>query len=240
MRHRGPTVLAAAIVLIGAVAACAGPTSSTGPDSGPAAPAAPIVAVPAPPAASGPAASASPTGPASPAHTGPASPASSPRTAGGGTTGPRASVGWDDVDLGKVMFKVMNCPDQPEAHGRAESRGHKMADLTGDGVADLIQAASCFTTTAANANNIAVFDGRHPSATPKTLLVIGRDAYLQGDVQITTSGRTVTVVSNALSKKAARCCPDLKITQAYTWTGDHFTRTKYKEEPGPCTQDVCA
>jgi hypothetical protein len=236
MRFRGPAVLAAAIVLIGAVAACTGPTTSAGPASS----AAPIAADPAIPAPADPVAT-DPVAPASPAPADPDAPASSaPGSGTGGATPAKPSISWNDVDLSKVMFKVLKCPDYPEAHGKTVFRGHKRADLTGDGVPDVIEAASCFTTTAANADNIAVFDGKHPSAAPKPLLVIGRGAYLQGDVQIKTSGRTVTVASNALSKKAARCCPDLKVTQTYTWSGDHFTRTKYKEEPGPCPLDLCA
>ena len=211
MRYRGPTIVAAAIVLIGGLAACTGPTPSAGPSAGP-------IASPGPVSSTPPSTTGGGTPSADPARTKPPRPTASP------------SDTWDDVNFDKVMSGVMKCPDHPEAPSATEFRGHKWADLTGDGRVDAVEAASCYTTTAANQNIIVVFDGRHPTATPRPLLIIGRELYLQGDVQIKTSGRTVTVVSNALSEKASRCCADLKITQAYKWTGSHYTRTSYKKE----------
>jgi hypothetical protein len=48
---------------------------------------------------------------------------------------------------------------------------------------------------------------------------------------VRTSGRTITVTSNALSGKAPRCCPDLRITQKYEWTGRTFTTVSLVEKP---------
>lgn len=144
--------------------------------------------------------------------------ATAPTTPSQGGTG--GGSGWSGADFAKLMFKQLACPDFDEAEGKAEVTGKRYTDLTGDGRAEAVVTAACFTTTAANPAHVVVFDGDGH----RPLLDIGRDQHLT-TAKVTIDGDSLTVVSDALSDQAPRCCPDLRITQTYAWDGDAFGRT---------------
>jgi hypothetical protein len=58
----------------------------------------------------------------------------------------------------------------------------------------------------------------------------GSQDYLR-TAEITTSGRTMTVRSDALSDQASLCCPDLRIVQKFKWDGNDFIRTSRTVTP---------
>ena len=91
-------------------------------------------------------------------------------------------------------------------------------------------AASCWTTTSQNPINIFIYDGADRRSPLARLVTIGKDQYLQ-TAAVRTQDATITVTSEALSDRAPRCCPDLKITQKYQWSDDAFHRVLLDEEP---------
>jgi hypothetical protein len=209
------TLLALTGCAIAATAACSAPS------------AAPIAA---PSASSGAGSAASqaagpPPSPTVSSSTRPAAPAEKPST-GEKPSAPSTGQGGqsDDTDWAKVAFRALGCKRHSDLPKRAEVQHVDHVDLTGDGRRDTIVAASCPTTTSTNAVRLFVF-GADSSTEP--LLTIGKDSYLR-TADVRTKGRSLTVESEALSDDAPLCCPDLRITQSWTWTGSAFTRTAFK------------
>jgi hypothetical protein len=152
----------------------------------------------------------------------PAAPAEKPATSEKPSTGQGGQA--DDTDWAKVAFRALGCKRHADLPKRAEVQHVDHSDLTGDGRKDTIVAASCPTTTSTNAVRVFVF-GADSSTGP--LLTIGKDSYLR-TADLRTKGRSLTVESEALSDDAPLCCPDLRITQSWKWTGSDFTRTAFK------------
>ena len=90
--------------------------------------------------------------------------------------------------------------------------------------------SACRTTTASDPIRVLVYDGTDRRAPLRRLGTIGTGRYLVS-ADLRTKGRTVTVTSRALSDDAPRCCPDLRITQTYEWTGEELRRTAIEEVP---------
>ena len=165
--------------------------------------------------------------PATPATTTPAAttPAATPPATKPAVKPVATKPSWKSVDFKKVTDGEMpHCPQATEVDSV------HFADLTGDGRDEAIVAAACFTTTAQNPINVFVYDGQDRRAPLERLVTIGKDQYLQ-TAEVRTSGRTITVTSNALSSKAPRCCPDLRITQKYEWTGSAFKTVSMDQKP---------
>ncbi|MFI5935253.1 hypothetical protein [Actinoplanes sp. NPDC051494] len=127
------------------------------------------------------------------------------------------AVDWTGVGWETTMFAALGCETSPQVPDKAEVHQIRYADLTGDGAKEAVVAASCPSTTATNPVRVLVYE----TAPRDPILTIGKDDYLQS-ADVTTAGRTLTVVSDALSEDASRCCPDLRITQTYTYTGESF------------------
>jgi hypothetical protein len=196
---------------VAATAACT--TTETAPISAPSGPSAPSGTS----APSAPSATAShATDPAPSPTTSSAAPAKNPGQGGQG----------GGVDWKRAAFAALGCKRQPGLPARAEVQHVDHADLTGDGQRDTIVAASCPTTTSTNAVHVFVFEG---DSSTKPLLTVGKDAYLR-TAGITTHGRTLGIDSEALSKQASLCCPDLRIKQSWTWTGTAFEQTGLRKE----------
>jgi hypothetical protein len=117
-----------------------------------------------------------------------------------------------------------NCPQKTEVDSI------HYADLTGDGLTEAIVAASCFTTTSQNPINVFIYDGADRRSPLARLVTIGKDQYLQ-TAEVRTKDATITVTSRALSDKAPRCCPDLRITQKYAWRDAEFHQVSLVEKP---------
>jgi hypothetical protein len=212
------TLLALTGCAIAATAACSTPS-----DAPIAAPSASSGAGSAAGQAAGPApsptesASTRPAAPAEkPARVKKPAPAEKPATGQGGQA--------DDTDWAKAAFGALGCKRHADLPKRAEVQHVDHSDLTGDGRPDTIVAASCPTTTSTNAVRVFVF-GADSGTEP--LLTIGKDSYLR-TADLRAKGRSLTVESEALSDDASLCCPDLRITQSWKWTGSAFTRTAFK------------
>jgi hypothetical protein len=123
-----------------------------------------------------------------------------------------------EVDWKRVAFRTLGCKHHAGLPDRAEVQRVDHADLTGDGQRDAIVTASCPTTTSTNAVHVFVFDG---DSTGKPLLDAGKGEYLR-TADVTVSGRKIKIDAEALSKQASLCCPDLRITQSWRWSGSAF------------------
>ncbi|GAA3946252.1 hypothetical protein [Actinoplanes auranticolor] len=211
------TLLALTACTIAATAACSAPSDKPS-DAPIAAPPASSGAGSAASQAAGPAPSptVSPTAKATTRPAAPAEEPSAPSTGQGGQS--------TDTDWAKAAFRALGCKRHADLPKRAELQQVEHADLTGDGRRDTIVAGSCPTTTSTNAVHVFVF-GAGSATGP--LLTIGKDSYLR-TADLRTKGRSLTVESEALSDDAPLCCPDLRITQSWKWTGSAFTRTAFK------------
>lgn len=198
---------------VAATTACTAPSPSAGPPvTGPSASSGPSAAT-----GQGPAGAPSKTPSKAPGSS--SAPAQEPPAGQGGQS--------NDADWARIAFRTLACKRHAELPARAEIRTVHHADLTGDGRRDTVVAASCPTTTSTNAVHIFVFGA---GDTDEPLLTIGKDSYLRtADVQ--TRDRRLTVRSEAISDKAPLCCPDLRISQSWKWTGSDFTRTAFTSRP---------
>jgi hypothetical protein len=131
---------------------------------------------------------------------------------------PTGQGGSSDIDWKRVAFRELGCKPHSGLPKRAEVTDIDRADLTGDGRRETYVTASCPTTTSTNPVHVFVFAA---GSSEKPLLDVGKDQYLR-TVDVTTKGRTVSVDAGALSDKASRCCPDLRVRQSWTWNGSAF------------------
>jgi hypothetical protein len=138
-----------------------------------------------------------------------------------------AGTGWAAVSWKTVTFDALNCPHF-NGYTTADVSSVQYSDLTGDGRKEAVVAASCQTTTAQNPISVFVYDGANTKQPLKRLLSIGVHSYLV-TAKVTINGKTVTVNSKALSDKAPRCCPDLRIVQSATWRNGSFSPISYAE-----------
>jgi hypothetical protein len=138
-----------------------------------------------------------------------------------------AGNGWAAVSWKTVTFDALNCPHL-NGYTTADVSSVQYSDLTGDGRKEAVVAASCRTTTAQNPISVFVYDGANTKQPLKRLLSIGVHSYLV-TAKVTIDGKTVTVNSKALSDKAPRCCPDLRIIQSSTWRNGSFSPISYAE-----------
>ncbi|MEV6630924.1 hypothetical protein AB0M54_09245 [Actinoplanes sp. NPDC051470] len=206
--------LSAGIALT-AAAGCTGPAARPG-AAGPAAT----------PPSSAPTAPATPSAPSKPTSSKPAKPST---TSGGSGGGASDKVTWAKVDFRKQMFYDLNCPDVPEAKGRAQVYSTKRVDLTGDGRKEVVVAGTCVYLSGADGAHVLIYPGNDRDIENLIPLVdIGQDQDLTS-AAVRIDGRRVTVTSKALSKKAPTCCPDLQITQTYKWDGGTFVRTNISQ-----------
>ena len=209
--HTKLVMLAVAGCAVVATTACSSPSKST---------ATPPIAAPS--ASSGVGAPAEES--ASPEPTATTSPAASPsppsRKPATGQAGQSSEPDWK-----RIAFRALACkPSYLPAKAEIHQVDH--ADLTGDGRRDAIVVASCPTNPSTNAVHVFVYDG---DSTKKPLLTVGKDSYLR-TADITTSGRKLTVDSEAISDDAPLCCPDLRVSQTWTWNGSTFKTAGPKQE----------
>jgi hypothetical protein len=110
-----------------------------------------------------------------------------------------------------------DCPAEADA-ASVEVDDVTYADLTGDGHDEALVVAVCLTLPGSDPARVFVYDGN------RLLLTVGDGDRLTSS-EVRVSGRTLTVASLALSDDDPRCCPDLAVTEAWTWTGGDFERT---------------
>lgn len=105
-------------------------------------------------------------------------------------------------------------------------------DLTGDGLPEAFVAASCFTLTSSNPEDVRVFDGASDARHPRliTRLLNERGLYLR-DIHLAVAGDQLRVEAQNLSDHAALCCADQRFSQSFTWSGTDFQPGKRKITP---------
>ena len=147
---------------------------------------------------------------------------SSASGAGGGST----EAAWRWIDWGKATHETIgDCPTGDDIDFyRTEVESVTYADLSGDGRTEAVVAAACQSTTASNAVRVFVYDGAQRSEPYRLLLTVGEQDYFKA-VDLKAAERTLTVTAAALSENAARCCPDVIITEKWHWTDGEFDRT---------------
>ncbi|NUR90826.1 MAG: hypothetical protein HOY71_42685 [Nonomuraea sp.] len=131
----------------------------------------------------------------------------------------------DRVDWASVVEPALKCP-KPMPHA---VRAHVAAvgDLTRDGKRETVVVASCPSSTASNPLIALVYDGASKPATPRLLGKLGKDRYFK-TLKVTVRDGRVHLRGKALSDQAPRCCPDLNVSQTYSWNGTKFRKTADK------------
>jgi hypothetical protein len=146
---------------------------------------------------------------------------------GGGSTGSTDS--WKGVNFVREAYVDLACTWAPGPKDDADVSSVTYADLTGDGKTEAIVSVDCPTRTSTNPAHVLVFDGSQTGGKLWVRLDIGKDQYLR-HTHVTTSGRSITVKSDAVSDHTGLCCADLSVNQTYTYTGGQFHRTKFEQK----------
>jgi hypothetical protein len=106
----------------------------------------------------------------------------------------------------------------------------KYADLTGDGFAEALVTAACPSSTSQNPVAVYIYAGKDRSRPLKLLATIGADHDLT-EIKVNTHGRTVSIDAHGRSTHTGLCCPDLRITETWTWSGGTLHRTSSQQHP---------
>jgi hypothetical protein len=100
----------------------------------------------------------------------------------------------------------------------------KFADLNGDGRSEALITAACPSSTSQNPVYVFVYDGQDRRRPLQLRATIGADRDLT-EVKVATHGNHVTIDARGRSAHTGLCCPDLRITETWTWSGGHLHRT---------------
>ncbi|MEV0345533.1 hypothetical protein AB0H88_07195 [Nonomuraea sp. NPDC050680] len=135
----------------------------------------------------------------------------------------------DRVDWASVVEPALNCPKpRPRAawyvvHARVAAVG----DLTRDGRRETVVVSSCPSSTSSNPLIAFVYDGASKPSAPRLIGKLGKNRYFKS-LKVAIRGGRVQLHGKALSDQAARCCPDLIVSQTYRWDGTQFRKTTDK------------
>lgn len=111
----------------------------------------------------------------------------------------------------------------------AETVQSTLADVTGDGVEDVLVQVTCPAPTSTRANHVVVFDVT--TAQPRLLDVLGDDLF-HPQADVTTDGATITLSGPTIAGDDPYCCPGHWGTVTYEWTGSRFAVGSRNEVPG--------
>ncbi|MFI6604387.1 hypothetical protein ACIBHX_49865 [Nonomuraea sp. NPDC050536] len=135
----------------------------------------------------------------------------------------------DRVDWASVVEPALNCP-KPGPHAAwyvVRARVAAVGDLTGDGRHETVVVSSCPSPTSSNPLIAFVYDGASKPSAPHLLGKLGKNRYFKS-LKVAIRGGRVQLHGKALSDQAPRCCPDLIVSQTYSWDGTQFRRTAEK------------
>jgi hypothetical protein len=208
-------VLFVGVAALAALAAC---TPATRPS------AAPSVAAPSTASSS---AAPTPSASASASHSPSASASASASGNDGGQGGSSSVPPWSGVNFAAQARANTHC--LPEAT-KDEVMAVKFSDLTGDGRTEALVTAACPSTTSQNPVAVFVYDGQDRQRPLKLLAAIGADHDLT-DIKVSTHRRQVVIVAEGRSKHTGLCCPDLRITETWTYSDGRLHRTASQQQP---------
>jgi hypothetical protein len=100
----------------------------------------------------------------------------------------------------------------------------KFADLTGDGRDEALVTAACPSATSQNPVAVFVYDGQDRKRPLKLLATIGTDHDLT-EIKVSTRGHQVSIDAEGRSTHTGLCCPDLRITETWTYGDGRLHRT---------------
>ncbi|MGY1751528.1 hypothetical protein [Blastococcus sp. SYSU D01042] len=103
------------------------------------------------------------------------------------------------------------------------------ADVTGDGVAEVLVQAGCPSATSTPASRVVVLDVS--GAAPALLGVLGGDLFFP-EATVSTAGATVTLSGPTVAGDDPTCCPGHVGTVTYAWDGARFVVEALNEVPG--------
>lgn len=141
------------------------------------------------------------------------------------------------VDRKTAAYRALDCTTRAEwvADGLpagawdAETVRSTVADVTGDGVDEVLVQATCPTPTSTPATRVVVLAGT--SAAPTVLGVLGDDLF-HPQATVTTAGTTVTLSGPSVAGDDPTCCPGHRGTVTYAWDGARFVVAARSEVPG--------
>jgi hypothetical protein len=173
------------------------------------------------PSSSAPASSsAAPSPTASPSHTASPSPSASGQ---GGSSVPS----WSGVDFAAATRTGTHCLAEVKKN---EVFSVKYADLTGDGLKEALVTAACPSATSQNPVAVFVYDGQDRKRPLKLLATIGADHDLT-DIKLSTHGHQASITAEGRSTHTGLCCPDLRVTETWTYSGGRLHRTASEQKP---------
>ncbi|MET7462715.1 hypothetical protein [Nonomuraea sp. NPDC005501] len=148
-------------------------------------------------------------------------------------TGRNGGQAADRVDWAAVVEPALHCL-QPEPNATwyvIRARVAAVGDLTRDGKRETVVVSSCPSPTSSNPLFAFVYDGasKRPAA-PHLLARLGANRSFKS-LKVTIHDGRVQLRGKVVSGRAPNCCPDLIVSQAYTWNGTKFRRTAEKATP---------
>jgi hypothetical protein len=132
------------------------------------------------------------------------------------------------ADILPMVARPMGCGEVRHVAVPVVKIKEKRYDFNGDGVRDTVVAVRC--DTGAGNPPSAVFA---VAATPAGPLVERLLDPREGGVvtQLRPAGADLSIVSMSYSADAPRCCPDLEVTYAFRWDGEHFAPESTTRRP---------
>lgn len=188
----------------------------------------PVAAPTTPPVTISPSASV-PAAPVPPTHTSTPTPARSSASPGGGQggAGNSGASAWSGADFASETRADDRClPDEKKDQVFSVA----YADLNGDGHTDALVTAACPSSTHQNPVSVFVYDGHNRRSPLRLLARIGADHDLTA-IKVGAHGQQVTIDARGRSQHTGLCCPDLRITETWTWSGGHLHRTASAQHP---------
>ena len=162
--------------------------------------------------------------------------AAGPDAAGDGGKAAVKAVGVGDP--AGLAYEALGCASRTEWMAAGLPAGawddvtvrRTAADVTGDGVDEVLVQAGCPSATSTPASRVVVLDVS--GAAPVLLGVLGGDLFFP-EATVSTAGATVTLSGPTVAGDDPTCCPGHVGTVTYAWDGAHFVVEALTEVPGP-------
>ena len=147
-------------------------------------------------------------------------------------TGPTIAADWaTHVNFATQSHPDLNCAPAGLG-GKVDVTKVVSADVTGDGIPDAIVRAACAHSASEWPDSVYVYsDATGTPTLVGTLVNQKASVYVPS---ITPTGKAVQLGLLTWSKFAAGCCPDLKYTQTFTWSGSGYVAGPRIDVIKPC------
>lgn len=141
------------------------------------------------------------------------------------------------VDWKAAAYAALDCTPRtewladglPAAAWDDETVRTTAADVTGDGVDEILVQATCPAAASTPADHVVVFDVT--GAAPDLLGVLG-DELFHPRATLSLDGTTVTLSGPTVAGDDPSCCPGHRGTVSYAWDGVRFVVAARSEVPG--------